>query len=166
MTLLAWDKRLSVGLPSVDTQHKLLIEALNELHSGVMRGEPRNVTGLSLRTLLVYAHNHHASEEALMAKVDYPDLRQHQALHRELQQVLEAHLARLERGESSISLEFLLFVRDWFTNHFQKMDRAYAPWILRHTTAQARASVASGQTSKESWVDANSDAGLTSEARS
>src|SRR5579863_8830161 len=150
MTLLSWDKRLSIGPPSVDAQHKLLVEALNELHSAVMRGEPRNVTGLSLRTLLVYTCNHHASEESLMAKVDYPELQQHRTLHRELQQVLETHLARLERGESAISLEFLLFVRDWLANHILKMDRAYVPWILRHTTAQARTSIATTQTSNES----------------
>jgi len=166
MTLLAWDKRLSIGPPSVDTQHKLLVEALNELHSAVMRGETREVTGLLLRTFLVYTRNHHASEESLMLKVDYPELRQHQALHRELEQVLETHLTRLERGESSLGLEFLLFVRDWLTSHIQKMDRAYTPWILRHTTAQARTSLTAGHTSNESWVDANSGAGFTSDAKS
>lgn len=166
MTLLSWDKRLSVGPPSVDAQHKLLVEALNELHSAVMRGEARNVTGMLLRTLLVYTRNHHASEEALMVKVSYPELRQHQAVHNELQLVLETHLTRLERGESAITLEFLLFVRDWLTNHFQKVDRGYVPWILRHTTAQVRTPVAPAQTSKESWADANNGAGLDSDASS
>ena len=162
MTLLSWDKRFSVGPPSVDVQHQLLVESLNELHSAVMRGEARNVTGLLLRTLLVYTRNHHASEEALMVKVHYPDLQQHQALHLELQQVLQTHLTRLERGESALSLEFLHFVRDWLSNHIQMVDRAYMPWILRHTTAQA----GSHQTSNESWVEANNGVGLASEAKS
>src|SRR5215475_14136313 len=165
MTLLSWDKRLSVGPPSVDDQHKLLVESLNELHSAVMRGEARNVTGLLLRTLLVYTRNHHASEEALMVKVRYPDLRPHQALHNELQQVLQTHLTRLDRGESALSLEFLHFVRDWLSNHFQKVDRAYVPWILRHATSQARPTAAAPQTSNESWVEANNGADLGSEAK-
>jgi hemerythrin-like metal-binding protein len=166
MTLLAWDKRFSVGPPSLDAQHKLLVETLNELHSSVMRGEARNVTSLSLRTLLVYTSNHHAAEEALMAKVQYPDLHQHQTLHRELQQVLETHLARLERGESALSLEFLHFVRDWLSNHIQKVDRAYLPWIVRHATSQTRSTAGSGQTSNESWIEANNGAALGSEAKS
>ncbi|HEX4285111.1 MAG TPA: bacteriohemerythrin [Terracidiphilus sp.] len=171
MTLLSWDKRLSVGPPSVDAQHKLLIESLNELHSAVMRGEGRNVVGLSLRTFLAYTRNHHTSEEALMAKVGYPDLSGHRALHRELLGTIEGHLARLERGEGAVTSEFLHFLRDWLSNHIEKFDRAYVPWILRYTTSQARAATGLAgagfaQTSNESCEDENNGAGLVSEASS
>jgi hemerythrin len=149
MTLLLWDKRLSVGPPSIEAQHKLLIETLNELHSSVMRGESRSTTSLLLKTFVAYTRNHHASEEALMARVNYPELQQHQALHRELLQNLETHLAGLERGENGITPDFLHFLRDWFINHIQKVDRAYAPWILRHTTAQIRTPIPFAQTSND-----------------
>lgn len=171
MTLLSWDKRFSVGPPSVDAQHKLLFESLNELHSSVTRGEGKNVVGLALRTFLAYSRNHHASEEALMAKVNYPDLSGHRALHRELLITIETQLARHERGESAVTLEFLHFLREWLSHHIEKVDRAYVPWILRHTTSHARgvagpAGSSDGHTSNESWVDENSGVGLISEARS
>ena len=166
MTLLSWEKRLSVGTPSIEAQHRLLVEALNELHSAVMRGEPRSVTGLFLRTLIAYTRNHQAAEEALMARLDYPDLPQHRALHRELMENLEAQLAHVERGESTVTVEFLYFLRDWLTHHIQKVDRAYLPWVLRHATSKARAATPLGQTSNESCADANKDAGLCSDARS
>lgn len=173
MTLLTWDKRLSVGAPSMEAQHRLLVEALNELHSAVMRGEPSGVTGLFLRTFIAYTRNHHAAEEALMARLDYPELQQHRALHRELMENLETQLAHLERGEGTVTVEFLHFLRDWLTNHIQKVDRAYLPWIVRHATSQMKrvgvlgqASGALGQTSKESCVEAKIGAGLVSEARS
>jgi hemerythrin len=166
MTLLIWDKHLSVGTPSIEAQHKLLVEALNELHNAVMRGESRTVTGLLLRTFIAYTRNHHTSEEALMARVGYPDLSQHRALHRELMENLESQLAHIDRGEGVVSIEFLHFLRDWLANHIQKVDRAYLPWILRHTTLKARAASALAQTSKESCVEANNGSGLASDARS
>jgi hemerythrin len=150
MALLSWDKRLSVGPPSIDEQHRLLVDALNELNSAVMRGEDRNSTGVLLRTLLAYTRNHHASEEALMAKVGYPEVSQHRTLHRELVENIEAHLARLERGDSPVTIEFLHFLRDWLSHHIQKVDRAYLPWIVRHATSMARPAPAFAQTSNES----------------
>jgi len=150
MTLLIWDKRLSVGTPSIEAQHRLLVEALNELHSAVMRGEPRSVTGLLLRTLIAYTRNHHVAEEGLMARVGYPELRQHRALHHELMESLETQLAHVDQGKGVVGIEFLHFLRDWLTNHIQKVDRAYLPWILRHTTSQARAASVLAQASKES----------------
>jgi len=166
MALLTWDKRLAVGTPSIDAQHRLLVEALNELNSSVMRGDDRNSTGVLLRTFLAYTRNHHASEETLMARVHYPELQQHRTLHRELLENVETHVARLERGESAVSIEFLHFLRDWLSNHIQQADRAFLPWIVRHATSSMRPSIVLGQTSNESWVDAKSGAGFGSEAKS
>lgn len=165
MTLLIWDKRLSVGTASIEAQHRLLVEALNELHNAVMRGESRSVTGLLLRTLIAYTRNHHAAEESLMARVDYPDLQQHRTLHRELMQNLEAQLEHVDRGEGVVTVEFLHFLRDWLINHFQQVDRAYLPWIVRHATSKGRIAPLA-QTSNESCADANNGTGLASEARS
>jgi len=165
MALLTWDKRLAVGPPSIDAQHRLLVEALNELNSSVMRGDDRNNTGVLLRTFLAYTRNHHASEEALMARVHYPELQQHRALHRELLENIETHLAHLDRGEGAVSIEFLHYVRDWLSHHIQKVDRAYLPWIVRHTTSKPRPA-ALNQTSNESCAGAKAETGLVSEARS
>ena len=39
MALLNWNKKLSVGVESIDDQHKILVDTLNELHHAVMQGE-------------------------------------------------------------------------------------------------------------------------------
>jgi len=166
MTLLVWDKRLSVGAPAMEAQHRLLVESLNELHNAVMRGEPRAVTGMFLRTFMAYTRNHHAAEETLMARVDYPEVQQHRALHRELMQNLVTELARVDRGEITVTVEFLHFLRDWLVNHIQKVDRAYLPWIVRRAASKMQRPAPMRQTSNESCAEANSGAGLASEARS
>jgi hemerythrin len=165
MTLLPWNDRLSVGMESIDAQHRMLVETLNELHHAVMRGAARDVTGMLLHTLLAYTRGHDAAEEAMMAKVNYPELKEHKALHRELLQIIEVHTARFERGEIAIGHEFLQYLRDWLTHHVQEVDAAYRPWIAEYEF-ETQAALTANQTSNESCVEANSGAGLVSEARS
>jgi hemerythrin len=59
MALLNWNEKLSVGVESIDDQHKVLVDTLNELHHAVMKGEQRNSTEPLLRSLLAYTREHH-----------------------------------------------------------------------------------------------------------
>ena len=40
--------------------------------------------------------------------------------------------ARYERGESSLNLHLLNFLRDWLTNHIEKVDHGYSAWMNDH----------------------------------
>jgi hemerythrin-like metal-binding protein len=165
MVLLSWNDKLSVGVESIDEQHKVLIDALNELHRAVRKGETRNSTGPLLRSFLAYTRNHYSAEEQMLAEANYPELKQHRFLHRELLQMLQGHLASFERGDTGISIDFLCFLRDWLTNHIQNVDGGYRAWLVEHGTALATPIVPS-HASNESWVEAKSGAGLGSDERS
>ncbi|HUB30613.1 MAG TPA: bacteriohemerythrin [Terracidiphilus sp.] len=133
MALMTWDEKLSVGVPSMDAQHVVLIETLNELHSAMMKGDARNVTGPLLRNLLAYTRNHFSAEEAMLATASYPELAKHKVLHRDLTQKVEELVSRFEKGELGLNLHLLHFLRDWLANHIQKVDRSYRPWITEHS---------------------------------
>jgi hemerythrin len=165
MVLLNWNDKLSVGVESIDEQHKVLVDTLNELHHAIMKGGARNSTGPLLRSLLAYTRNHYAAEEQMLANVRYPELKHHQLLHRELLQMLQGYLASFERGESSINVDFLYFLRDWLTNHIQNVDGGYRAWLVEHGMALAAVSPPI-QASNGSWVDAKSGAGFGSDERS
>ncbi|MGO9434505.1 MAG: bacteriohemerythrin [Terracidiphilus sp.] len=130
MTLLNWDEKLSVGVRSIDEQHKVLVDTLNELHNALMKGETRNSTGPLLRNLLAYTRIHDTAEELMLANVNYPELKQHQLLHRELLDMLQGYLASFERGDVAINVDFLFFLRNWLTNHIQNVDGGYRPWLV------------------------------------
>ena len=130
MALLTWDDQFTVGMQSMDAQHKLLFESVNELHRAWTKGEARDLTEPLLWSLLAYTRDHFSAEERMLAKADYPGLTQQQSLHRNLTQKVEQYVARFHRGESAIDLQFLQFLRDWFTNHILKVDRGYQPWMM------------------------------------
>jgi hemerythrin len=136
MALLTWDEQFTVGMQAMDAQHQLLRETLNELHRACMKGEARDLTEPLLWNLLAYARQHFSAEELMLAHANYPGLTQQQFLHRNLTLKMEQYMARFHRGESAIDLQFLQFLRDWFTNHIQKVDRCYQLWMINHRIEQ------------------------------
>jgi hemerythrin-like metal-binding protein len=153
MALLQWNEKFSVGVKSIDEQHKVLIETLNELHHAIMKSEPRSSTRSLAASLLAYARNHYVAEEQMLANTDYPELKQHQALHRELLQMLQGYLASFERGDAAINVDFLYVLRGWLTNHIQNVDGGYRAWLAGHglpSLVAAAHSHAAGHTSNVS----------------
>jgi hemerythrin-like metal-binding protein len=132
MALLSWSSKYSVGVQSMDSQHTVLFGLLNDLHSAMMKGQAQSTTGPLLRKLANYAHEHFAAEEAIMASTRYPDLAQHRIKHRDLSKQVEEFAARFDRGESTLNLHLLNFLRDWLTNHIQKVDHGYSAWMNEH----------------------------------
>ncbi len=132
MALLVWDSGYSVGVKSLDRQHTVLFDILNDLHGAMMRGEAQRMTGPILHKLVDYTRTHFSAEEAMLAAAKYPGLANHRALHRDLIKQVEDYTARHERGEITLNLHLLNFLRDWLINHIQKVDHEYGPWLNAH----------------------------------
>jgi hemerythrin-like metal-binding protein len=132
MALLTWDSSYSVGVKALDDQHTVLFSILNDLHAAMMKGQAQNVTGALLRKLVQYTREHFTSEEAKMAALGYPGLAAHRTVHSNLTKQVEEYAAKFEKGETAISIELLTFLRDWLTNHIQRTDKEYGPWMNEH----------------------------------
>ncbi|MGA2649831.1 MAG: bacteriohemerythrin [Terracidiphilus sp.] len=132
MALLTWNSKFSVGIQSIDDQHMVLFESLNDLHAAMMKGNAQAATKTLLRNLVAYTRDHFKSEEAMMSATHYPGLAGHRTKHNDLTKQVEDFAARYERGESSLNIQLLNFLRDWLTKHIQVEDHAYSPWIKEH----------------------------------
>jgi hemerythrin-like metal-binding protein len=118
----------------MDDQHTVLFGMLNDLHDAMMKGEAQKIAGPLLRKLAAYTHEHFTAEEAMMAASGYAGLAQHRVIHRELTRQVDEFAARYERGEGALNLQLMNFLRDWLTNHIQKEDQKYGPWLNEHGT--------------------------------
>ncbi len=132
MALLNWSDKYSVGVEALDSQHTGLFDTLNELHAAMMKGQAQSMTGPLLHKLVDYTRKHFSAEEALMASVKYPAMAQHIVKHRDLTKQVDEYVGRYERGEISLNLPLLNFLRDWLTNHILKEDHEYGPWLNEH----------------------------------
>ncbi len=126
MALIVWSDKLSVGIRSIDAQHGILVDTVNELHDAMLKGQAKSVTEPLLRNLVACTRDLFSTEEALMDQANYPELAQHRAKHRDLTKKVESYIERFARGDITLSVHLLNFLRDWLTNHFQREDRAYS----------------------------------------
>jgi len=132
MALLTWNSTYSVGVQRMDEQHTVLFGMLNDLHEAMMKGQAQKIAGALLRKLAAYTHEHFAAEESMMVASEYAGLAQHRTLHRDLTKQVDEFAARYERGETSLNLQLLNFLRDWLSNHIQNEDKKYGPWMNEH----------------------------------
>jgi hemerythrin-like metal-binding protein len=129
MALMKWSSKYSVGVKTLNSQHTVLFDILNELHAAMMKGQASSVNGPLLHKLVDYTLGHFAAEEQMMTATRYPGLFQHRAKHHKLTRQVGEFVERYERGESRLNVELLNFLSDWLTNHILKSDKEYGPWL-------------------------------------
>jgi hemerythrin-like metal-binding protein len=129
MALFKWSKKYSVGVKELDNQHTELMAALNELHAAMMKGQAQSIADPMLLKLQSDAINHFSTEERLMESTKYPGLSKQRAEHQELFRSVEGYVARFKEGDNTMYRGLLFFLRDWFVNHEQQMDKEYTTWM-------------------------------------
>jgi hemerythrin-like metal-binding protein len=132
MALLTWNNSYSVGVQKIDSQHNILFTILNDLHAAMMKGQAQSLTGPLLHKLADYTQTHFAEEEAMLAAAKYPGLADHKLKHIELVKQVEEYVHSYDKGEITLNLKLLNFLRDWLTNHIQKVDKAYSACLIQH----------------------------------
>ena len=124
-----WDESLSVGIGSIDEQHKRLVTMINDLFSAVRTGQGRNRTSKILDDLVAYTKEHFGYEERLFTEHGYAETDQHKQAHKKLvDQVLDFH-RRFKSGQADVDTDLLLFLKDWLINHIMKTDKRYSAFL-------------------------------------
>ncbi|MEI8393548.1 MAG: bacteriohemerythrin [Rhodospirillaceae bacterium] len=130
MSLMSWNEKMSVGVVAFDTEHKKLVEMLNQLFDAVQAGKGRDVLGEILDKLIEYTKSHFAYEERIMGQNAYPDLEAHKKEHEELtRKVIDIQKKYHSGATVTLSMEVLTFLKDWLLKHIQGTDKKYTPYL-------------------------------------
>lgn len=133
--MFEWNNSYSVGIDSIDAQHRALFGIAAELHSALTAGKGSVITGQVLDRLVQYTMSHFAHEEHLMRLHDYPDLAAHKAEHDSLTRQVAEFQAKVRAGRASISVPLMHFLGEWLRNHIERCDRKYAPHLRNKAVA-------------------------------
>src|SRR5689334_22950600 len=119
-----WDAKYNLGVQAMDDEHRLIIEAMNqlyELHEAKALG-PRLLK--VMQQLVQVTRGHFADEEAYMEKMGYPDLRKHRHMHAHLLERLGQFEAEM-RASGVASAELFSFLKMWLKAHICGIDTQY-----------------------------------------
>jgi hemerythrin len=131
MTFFEWTPRLSVGLESVDRQHRMLIGYINELNDAVDTGRNGYALPKILERLRNYTKVHFAYEEAMFKVYRYDEADDHSHAHHAFVSMIEDCEARQAKGEPEVAADLLQYIKTWLANHILVEDKAYASVLIQ-----------------------------------
>ena len=126
--LIEWSGALSVGDPELDRQHQKLIGIINSFHEAMASRKSQTVIGDLLDKLNTYALEHFRYEEERMRAGGYPQLAEHRETHAAMLGTVKEMQGRFKQGALS-QLEFMKLLKNWLTQHIQKSDKQYTPYL-------------------------------------
>jgi len=131
--LLEWSDKMLLGIPSIDAQHKQLVEMLNELYAGFKAGTAKNLMGPVLDRLVQYTATHFQHEEAFFEQTGYPEAKHHKLEHANLvKKALEVQSKYNSDHNSVLTQDVMAFLRNWLVDHILGSDKRYVPHLKSH----------------------------------
>ncbi|MBF0506729.1 MAG: hemerythrin family protein [Nitrospirae bacterium] len=134
---MEWDENLSVGVESMDSDHKELFKKIKELVYAINQHTCKYKIDDVIKFLEDYAKNHFAMEENFMKECGYPEYRQHKAEHRKFIATfseLKSELLKIKAsgkydGSYELSVTTDQVLVDWLLDHIAKVDRKLAKFL-------------------------------------
>ena len=125
-----WKDEYSVGIDSIDRQHKKLIALINSLQTAVDYSAGAEYEREALDALVDYTKTHFSYEEDMMEKNGYPDVTTHRAEHELMISRVEQVLAEYQKNPDTAMQNAIDFLRDWLINHINGTDKQYSSFLI------------------------------------
>jgi len=125
-----WMDEYSVGIESIDEQHKKLINLINTLQTIVDYTTSEESERECLAAVVDYTKTHFVYEEELMRKYGYPDFEAHKAQHQKMIDKVNDLLAAYEKNPKSAMKDALDFLKQWLIRHINGTDKQYSEFLL------------------------------------
>jgi len=128
---IVWKPNLSVGIESIDEQHKIWFEKANELFEAGKQQRANEYIVTMFDFLDEYTKKHFRDEEAYMEKIRYPEIEAQKKAHASFVD----DLARLKKeynesgGNITVIINANKMIIDWLTRHISVMDKKIGEYV-------------------------------------
>jgi hemerythrin len=122
MTLLKWKPAFSLGIPSVDHEHRELIAMINGIYENLEGQNDPEAVEMCLGDIHAGISAHFALEERFMREAGYGEYEAHKDQHEDLLDQISDMIDRFvddpQAGRRTLQQE----LTDWFGVHFATFD--------------------------------------------
>lgn len=125
-----WKDDYSVGIDSIDQQHKKLLNLINQLQTAVDYSTGEQFEREALDELVDYTKTHFTYEEGLMRDNDYPDFEPHKLQHEKMFEKVREVLAEYEQDQDTAMANAADYLKDWLINHINGTDKEYSSYLI------------------------------------
>ncbi len=137
---MEWTESLELGIPFIDSDHKVLVNLLNQVENCFRQREELTILGSVLGSLVDYTKHHFAREEKLQALCGYKGLEGHAKTHAALTDEVEGIHSRFNADPNRVGAEEVMtFLKTWLTKHILGHDFAFRDACFGNEAAIAEA---------------------------
>lgn len=126
------EERHSVGIASVDSEHREIAERVNRIVSEAAKGTPYDAVKEMLNEMIVFVGEHFAHEERLMSEYGYPEMEKHVEEHSRLTRQLN-NITRTD-PKAALAPAFLI---DWMEQHILQDDMEFGNYMTSNGINQS-----------------------------
>jgi len=120
-----WEEKYSVGVQSIDNQHKEIFRLLNKLFEALKSGQAAQTTIGIIAELENYAVIHFHKEEFFFKQFNYEESLEHINEHKLFIDKVAAIKADAKTGKLVSTFELINFLKAWIDHHVLVVDMKY-----------------------------------------
>jgi hemerythrin-like metal-binding protein len=143
MKLMTWTEAMSVGVPELDADHRVLIKVINELALNSANQDRDSVLRQCLYALLRYAEFHFGREEKVMEACGFPGIDHHKDEHVAFTDHIQSLARKIDEGEVAagdvVDQDLLDYLKNWLFHHILIEDKAYSDLAIASKEARTAA---------------------------
>jgi hemerythrin-like metal-binding protein len=121
MPYFQWNDSLLTGIKTIDEQHRLLVDMVNDLHDAVQQSGQHCPAPELVARLKAYAAEHFHVEEGYMQAFAYPGFEAHLKEHQSFADAVQTFEDNCA-SDSANAPEVLDFVKKWLIEHITGVD--------------------------------------------
>ncbi len=125
MEFISWKDSFSVGIPSIDDQHKNLVGMINKLFSEFYKGITDDFLNEIIQELEKYTVYHFTYEEKFMKLYDFEGYNAHKSEHEQFIEKIRNYKETLSKENKKAVIDFISFLKDWLLKHIMGTDKKY-----------------------------------------
>jgi len=127
--LFPWKETYNVNIGIVDSQHRVLVDLINELHQAMMSRSGKEHMGKILGNLISYTESHFKAEEGILLANQYPDFAAHKPEHERFVATIKEYQTKFQKNELGLTIEVMDFLKKWLVEHIMGVDKKYVPYL-------------------------------------
>ncbi|MDR0517081.1 MAG: hemerythrin family protein [Fibromonadaceae bacterium] len=124
---IVWKPEYNLGISIIDEQHRGIVSTINSLHFGMQNNYGKNMLSPIIDMMHDYTRIHFQIEEGFLEKIDFPNVKKHHELHRDLSSKL------VDIGRNSLldkdPYQFMDFLKNWWISHICNEDLIYKDYV-------------------------------------
>jgi len=121
-----WKDEYSVGIESLDNDHRKLLNLINKLQTAVHYQTGDIFEKEALDEVIAYTKYHFEREEKLMEEAAYPDLEEHKKTHQAMIAKVDGFVKDYEIKGHEVLEDVASYLKDWLVGHINGTDQEYS----------------------------------------